>query len=85
MNPQLQYWVTPATIVLGNLIVVVFTAWVSNRWMDAKIEAMRAESKQGFAELRLEIQQVRMEFASRFDHLDRRVEKIEERLHLIQA
>lgn len=85
MSPQFQFWVTPATIVLGNLIVVVFTAWISNRWMDAKSDAVRAESKQGFAEMRLEIQQGRMEFNSRFDHLDRRVEKIEERLHLIQA
>jgi hypothetical protein len=39
---------------LGTLIGIVFAAWLSNRFLEAKIDALRAEMKQGFAELRLE-------------------------------
>jgi len=61
MSPDVQIWLPPMLTLLGNLIAVVLAAWLSNcameannRAIEAKIEALRAEMKQGFAELRLE-------------------------------
>jgi hypothetical protein len=36
----------------GSLLVVVFTAWLDTKALSAQIEALRAETRQGFAELR---------------------------------
>ncbi len=47
------------------------------REIDSKLDALRAEMKQGFAE-------IRMEFHTELGALDRRVERIEERLHLVR-
>lgn len=62
---------------LGTLIAVLFAAWLSNRLMEAKIDALRAEMKQGFAELRLE-------FHTALSGLEHRLERLEERLGLVQ-
>ena len=39
---------------LGTLIAVVFAAWLNNRFMEAKIDALRAEMRQGFEPWHLE-------------------------------
>jgi hypothetical protein len=44
---------------------------------DAKIEALRAEMRQGFAELRLE-------FHTQISDLSHRLDRVEERLNLVQ-
>lgn len=49
----------------------------NNRAIEAKIEALRAEMKQGFAELRLE-------FHTAFSAFEHRLERVEERLQLVQ-
>jgi peptidoglycan/LPS O-acetylase OafA/YrhL len=77
MNPTLQIWLPPMLTLLGTLIAVVFAAWLSNRFMEAKIDALRAEMKQGFAELRLEFHTA----LSGFEH---RPERVEERLGVVQ-
>jgi hypothetical protein len=77
MNPNVQIWPPPMLTLLGTLVAVVFAAWLSNRFMAAKIDALRAEMKQGFAELRLE-------FHTALSGLEHCVERIEERLGLVQ-
>lgn len=62
---------------LGTLIAVVFAAWLNNRFMEAKIDALRAEMRQGFAELRLEFHTALSGFAHR-------LERVEERLGSVQ-
>ncbi len=82
MNPQVQLWMPSVVALLGTLIVVVFTAWLNTRTLSvqietldkklsAQIEALRAEMRQGFAELRLE-------FHTELSQLTRRVERLEE-------
>ena len=61
MNPQVQLWMPAVLALFGSLIVVVITAWLNTKALTARIEtvrtelnALRAEMKQGFAELRVE-------------------------------
>ena len=84
MNPTLQIWLPPMLTLLGTLITVIFAAWLNNRFVDAKIDtvraeisALRAEMRQGFAELRLEFHTA----LSGFEH---GLERVEERLGLVQ-
>jgi hypothetical protein len=79
----------PAVLSLfGTLIVVVLTAWLNTRMLSAQVEALgselraemaalRAEVKQGFAELRLE-------FHTQISELAHRLERLEERIGLVQ-
>ena len=76
MNQQVQLWM-PATLALFvSLITVVITAWLNTRALSAQIDAVRAEMKQGFAELRLE-------FHKDLSDLTRRIERIEEQRGLV--
>jgi len=92
MNPQLQVWMPAILALFGSLIVVVLTAWINTRMLspqiaavDSRIEtvrsevgALRAEMRQGFAELELRLTRQIME-------LDHRVERLEEQRGLIRT
>jgi len=80
MNPQLQLWMPAIVALFGSLMVVVFTAWLNTRVLGAvhsEIHALRAEMKQGFAELR-------MEFHTEISGLSHRVERLEEQRGLVR-
>ena len=74
-----------AAILTPFLIVVVLTAWINTRMLGAQIEAvrseigaLRAEMRQGFAELELRLTKQIME-------LDHRIERLEEQRGLIRT
>ncbi len=77
MNPSIQLWLPPLATMLGTLTGVVCAAWLNNRFMEAKIDALRAEMRQSFAELRLE-------FHTGLSGFEYRLERVEERLGLVQ-
>jgi hypothetical protein len=99
VNPQVQVWMPAVLSLFGTLIVVVLTAWLNTRMLSAQVEALRselrgemaalraethgeigalrAEVKQGFAELRLE-------FHTQISELAHRVERLEDRIGLVQ-
>jgi len=54
MTPQVQMWMPAILALFGSLLVVVFTAWLNTKVLTAQIEALRTETRQGFAELRLD-------------------------------
>ncbi|MGA2592995.1 MAG: hypothetical protein ABSH32_24025 [Bryobacteraceae bacterium] len=85
MNPQVQLWMPAILALFGSLIVVVLTAWINTRMLSAQIEtvnsridALRAEVRQGFAELELRLTKQIMELAHR-------VERLEEQRGLIRT
>ena len=98
MNPGLQIWMPTAVIVVGYILGFYFnhrqlesirnelnaridaskaTTDALRSELDSKIDALRAEMKQGFAELRLE-------FHSQISDLSHRLDRVEERLNLVQ-
>ena len=76
----------PAILALfGSLIVVVLTAWINTRMLSAQIETvgaridvLRSEMRQGFAELELRLTKQILE-------LDHRIERLEEQRGLIRT
>jgi cell division protein FtsB len=88
MTPQVQIWMPAILALFGSLLVVVFTAWLNtkalrsqiegvDKKLTAQIEALRAEMRQGFAELRLD-------FHTEISQLTRRVERLEEQRGLVR-
>jgi len=80
MSTQSQLWVPTAVIVVGYIL----GAYFNHRQMEsfrvefnAKLDALRAEMKQGFAEMRLE-------FHTQISDLSHRLDRVEERLNLVQ-
>jgi len=84
MNAQLQAWMPAVTALLGSLIVVVFTAWLNTRPLSSQIEALRAETRQGLAELRLEFHKGLSEVRIEISELSHRVERLEEQRGLVR-
>ncbi|MGC9948205.1 MAG: hypothetical protein ABSF64_17710 [Bryobacteraceae bacterium] len=85
MNAQVQAWMPAILALFGSLIVVVLAAWINTRMLSAQIEAvrseigaLRAEMRQGFAELELRLTKQIME-------LDHRIERLEEQRGLIRT
>jgi hypothetical protein len=78
MNEQVQLWMPAILALFGSLMVVVLTAWINTRMLSAQIEALRAEMKQGFAELELRLTRQILE-------LDHRIERLEEQRGLIRT
>jgi len=85
MVPQVQVWMPAILALFVSLIVVVLTACINTRMLSAqietvnsRIEALRAEMKQGFAELELRLTRQIVE-------LDRRIERLEEQRGLIRT
>jgi len=61
----------PAILALfGSLIVVMLAAWINTRMLSAQIDALRAEVRQGFAELELRLTKQIMELAHRVERLE---------------
>ena len=54
MTQQIVLWMPAILSLFGTLIVVVITAWMNTRSLSSQIDALRAETRQGFTELRLE-------------------------------
>jgi predicted PurR-regulated permease PerM len=88
MPPQIQIWMPTLLALLGGLLVVVFSAWLNtkalssqiegvDKKLSAQIEALRAEMRQGFAELRLD-------FHTEISQLTRGVERLEEQRGLVR-
>ena len=85
MNAQVQAWMPAILALFGSLIVVVLAAWINTRMLSAQIEAvhseigaLRAEMRQGFAELELRLTKQIME-------LDHRIERLEDQRGLIRT
>ena len=88
MTPQVQIWMPAILALFGSLLVVVLTAWLNTKALSAQIEgvdkkltaqieALRTETRQGFAELRLD-------FHTEISQLTRRVERLEEQRGLVR-
>ena len=52
MTDDLKIWLPPMLTLLGTLIAVTFTAWLSTRSVHAMIGELRQETRAGLAELR---------------------------------
>jgi ubiquinone biosynthesis protein UbiJ len=70
---------------LGTIIVLMFTAWISNRSSDARIEALRQEMRALNAELRLEFHDEIAALSEKIDRLTGRIERLEERVGLVRS
>jgi hypothetical protein len=88
MTPQVQIWMPAILALFGSLLVVVLTAWLNTKALSAQIEgvdkkltaqieALGTETRQGFAELRLD-------FHTEISQLTRRVERLEEQRGLVR-
>jgi hypothetical protein len=77
MTAQVQIWMPTLLALFGSLLVVVISAWLNTKALSAQIEALRAEMRQGFAELRLD-------FHTEISQLTRRVERLEEQRGLVR-
>jgi hypothetical protein len=51
---DMNLWMPAILALFGSLIVVVLTSWTNTKALAGQIDALRAEVKQGFAELRLD-------------------------------
>jgi hypothetical protein len=70
MTQHMTLWMPAILSLFGTLIVVVITAWMNNRTLSSQIDALRAETRQGFAELRLEFHRAISALAQRVDRLE---------------
>jgi hypothetical protein len=70
MTQQMTLWMPAILSLFGTLIVVVITAWMNTRSLSSQIDALRAETRQGFAELRLEFHKEISALAQRVDRLE---------------
>ena len=77
MTAQVQIWLPTLLALFDSLLVVVFSAWLNPKFLSSQIEALRAEMRQGFAELRLD-------FHTEISQLARRVERLEEQRGLVR-
>ena len=77
MTAQVHIWMPAILALFGSLLMVVFTAWLNTKALSAQIEALRAETRQGFAELRLD-------FHTEISQLTRRVERLDEQRGLVR-
>jgi methyl-accepting chemotaxis protein len=84
MNAQLQAWMPAIIALLGSLIVAVFTAWLNTRALSSQIEALRAEMRQGLAELRLDFLKDWSDVRLEISELSHRVERLEEQRGLVR-
>jgi hypothetical protein len=77
MPVQVRIWMPTILALFGSLLMVVFTAWLNTKALSSQIEALRAETRQGFAELRLD-------FHREISQLTHRVERLEEQRSLVR-
>ncbi len=88
MNPQVQLWMPAVLSLFGTLIVVVLTAWLNTRMLSAQVEVLRSELRGEMAALRAEVKQgfaeLRLEFHTQIGELAHCVERLEQRVGLVQ-
>jgi hypothetical protein len=77
MTAQVQIWLPTLLALFGSLLVVVFSAWLNTKALSAQIQALRAEMRHCFAELRLD-------FHTEISQSARRVERLEEPRGLVR-
>jgi ubiquinone biosynthesis protein UbiJ len=70
---------------LGTIIALMFTAWISNRSSGARMEALRQEIRALNAELRLEFHHEIALLSEKLDRLTGRIERLEERVGLVHS
>jgi hypothetical protein len=72
MTQQVTLWIPAILSLFGTLIVVVITAWMNmnTHTLSSQIDALRAETRQGFAELRLEFHKGISALAQSVDRLE---------------
>jgi ubiquinone biosynthesis protein UbiJ len=70
---------------LGTIIALMFTASISNRSSDARIEALRQEMRALNAELRLEFHHEIGVVSEKIDRLTGRMGRLEERVGLVRS
>jgi hypothetical protein len=80
MNQSVSLWATllaPVVTLLGTMLVVMLGVYLQNRAnerlsdkLGAQIDALRAEFKQGLAELELRLTKQIMELAHRIERLE---------------
>jgi hypothetical protein len=63
-------WMPAILSLFGTLIVVVITAWMNTRTLSSQIDALRAETRQGFSELRLQFHKEVSALAQGVDRLE---------------
>jgi hypothetical protein len=95
----MQMWMPAVLALFGSLMVVVVTAWLNTRALSSQIEALRAETKQGLAEFRLEIHDdfsafraevreeisaFRLEVHDQLSEVKHRLERLEEQRGLVR-
>jgi hypothetical protein len=77
MTDDIKLWLPPMLTLLGTLIVVTFTAWLSTRSVHAMIGELRQEMRADMASLRGEL---RTEMASMRGELRLDIQRIENKL-----
>ena len=70
MTQQMTIWMPAILSLFGTLIVVVITAWMNTRALSSQIDALGAETRQGFAELHLEYRKEISALAQGVDRLE---------------
>jgi hypothetical protein len=81
MNQSVPLWTTliaPVATLLGTMLVVMLGVYLQNRAIERLGEMLRAEFKQGLAELELRLTKLILD-------LTRRVERLEEARGLIRT
>ncbi len=69
MDNDIKIWLPPMLTLLGTLIAIVFTAWLSNRAILAKMEALRESVRADAAILRLEFVTATIKIDNKLDHV----------------
>jgi hypothetical protein len=68
MTDDIKIWLPPMLTLLGTLIVVTFTAWLSTRSVHAMIDALRHEMRADLTELRGELKLDILRIENKLDH-----------------
>ena len=68
MTDDIKIWLPPMLTLMGTLIVVTFTAWLSTRSVHAMIEALRQEVRADIATLPGELKLDILRIENTLDH-----------------
>ena len=63
VTEDIKLWLPPMLTLLGTLIAITFTAWLSTRSVHAMIDALRHETRADLAGMRTNIADVRTSMA----------------------
>lgn len=76
MDSHVQNWMPAVLALFGSLLVVLFAAWLNTRAVIAHVDALRAEMKQGLAELELRLTKQISELAHRVERLEEQTGRV---------